>query len=109
MAIHHNTLKAAVNRYKPMVDDGKTDEEILAEIANDDKKFDDEEIKEIFAAIKADDGPEVDKKAKYIVVSPFRSVLNFNVEHKEGEDVSGFDEQRLKDLINLGLVKEDDK
>lgn len=45
-------------------------------------------------------------KAKYIVVKAFRAKDNFNLEHKEGDDVSNFKAERLAALVARGLVKD---
>lgn len=52
-------------------------------------------------AEKADKG----KSAKYIVASPFADRDNFGKTWNEGDDVSSFDEARLKSCIERGLVK----
>src|SRR5690606_19881999 len=52
-------------------------------------------------ADKADKG----KPAKYIVASPFADRDNFGKTWNEGDDVSHFDEGRLKSCIDRGLVK----
>jgi hypothetical protein len=46
MALHHATLKSAVNKYGPLVAEGKTEEEIKSEIAQDEKGFEPEGIDE---------------------------------------------------------------
>ena len=42
---------------------------------------------------------------KYLVVSPFADKDNFGKKWEEGDDVSHFDENRLKTCIERGLVK----
>lgn len=48
---------------------------------------------------------EKGKEAKYVVASPFADRDNFSKMWNEGDDVSSFDEKRLKDCIERGLVK----
>lgn len=57
--------------------------------------------KEAEKAAKADKA----KPAKYIVSSPFADRDNFGKTWSEGDDVSHFDESRLKSCIERGLVK----
>jgi hypothetical protein len=118
--LHHSTLKAAVGKYQPLFTEGKSEADIKAEIANDEKKFDEDAINEIYAAIvntdsdtKGSDGDKgsdpggAAKGAKpkaHIVSSPFRDIANFNKEWKVGSDVSHFDQERLKKLVELNLV-----
>ena len=42
----------------------------------------------------------------YFVATPFRDKDNFKKEWKEGQDVSHFDSERLKKLIQNGHVAE---
>lgn len=49
------------------------------------------------------------KQQPYIVVAPFQDAREYATEgtpnqYKEGDDVSHFDEQRLANLVSLGLV-----
>lgn len=46
-----NSLKAAVAKYGPLHSDGKTDAEVKAELAKDERAFSAEQIDEIYAAI----------------------------------------------------------
>ena len=59
------------------------------------------------AASKAKKAEEKTSKAsrKYVVVSPFADKDNFGKKWEEGDDVSHFDEDRLKSCIERGLVK----
>lgn len=56
-------------------------------------------------AAKADGKPDKGKSAKYIVASPFADRDNFGKTWNEGDDVSHFDEARLKSCTERGLVK----
>ncbi len=51
MALHHLTKKAAVEKYGPLLTEGKTREEIMLEVANDPKEFSADDINEIVNAI----------------------------------------------------------
>jgi hypothetical protein len=102
MALHHATLKSAVNKYGPLVAEGKTEEEIKSEIAQDEKGFEPEGIDEIYAAITAP--PEENEAAKkekaaakagkgaakdcYTVVQEFRDITDFTWIHNVDDDVS---------------------
>lgn len=48
--------------------------------------------------------PASAKAAKYIVVQQFHDIKDFNKIHKVGDNVSSMDEQRLKELVEGGLV-----
>ncbi len=110
MALHHATLKAAVSKYLPLVEEGKTEEEIKAAISADEKAFDAESVDEIFSSLTKDPGqtqdPEAEKarKKKYIVKSEFRDIDNFNLIHEVGDDLSHLPKERLDRLEQLGLV-----
>ncbi|MCF2498396.1 hypothetical protein [Dyadobacter chenhuakuii] len=43
--------------------------------------------------------------APYSVLKPFRDVNDWDLEHKPGDDVSHFDEERLASLVEKGLVQ----
>ena len=47
-------------------------------------------------------------KKKYTVVEPFRDINDYNVLHEVGADVSHFDKKRLENLVERGLVKEEE-
>lgn len=74
MALHHMALKAAVTKYGPL-SEGKTKQEVAALLAADDKKYDEEAIGEIIAALgieegekeqpKKDEPKKEDKQEKY--------------------------------------------
>lgn len=44
-------------------------------------------------------------KAAYVVVSEFRDRDDFSKTYAEGDEVSGFDAERLEDLVARKLVK----
>jgi hypothetical protein len=114
--MHHATLRAAVSKYTPLVEDGKSPEEVKQAIASDEKGFDEKEVEEIYEAIVNPNPPEQNnggaqgdskKKGKYVVTleDGFRDVNNFNLHHKKGADVSHFDQGRLDDLVARGYVE----
>jgi hypothetical protein len=111
MGLHHATLGAAVKKYGPLFTEGKSEEEIRAAIAGDEKAFEPEGIDEIFAAITADPGDDQPKEPKakkvkgHIVKSEFRDKNDFAKLYKVGEDVSHFDEDRKADLVERGLIE----
>lgn len=114
MALHHATLKAAVVLYAALLTQGKTVEEIKAEIAKDPKEFTPEDVEEIYNAIinpKPDapkpepQKPEKPKAFKHIVTGSFRDIRDFSKEYKAGDDVSGFDAKRLESLVANGHVE----
>lgn len=51
------------------------------------------------------DGAETKKAGT--VLQEFRDITNFNKIHKVGDDVSGMDKNRLKELQGAGLVSKD--
>lgn len=123
--LHHQTLKSAVGKYLPLFTEGKSEEDIKAEIATDPKEFDEEAINEIYEAIvnfdvpggenDPDKEPETKpkgpaKKAEskepksFVVAQQFRDKDNFDKLHKVGADVSHFTKTRLKKLVDMGLV-----
>lgn len=128
--MHHMTLKAAVEKYGSLKKEGKSEQEIIEAIKADDKKFSDEEVLEIYSAIKGEEtlgtggeganngntpdagkqgensGTSEDAKPKkHFVKQEFRDIANFNTVHSVGSDVSHFDEKRLAGLVEKGLVE----
>ena len=104
MALHHATLKAAVALYAILLTQGKTAEEVKAEIAKDPKEFSPEEVEEVYHAI-TNPKPEKPKVFKHLVVAPFRDIDDFSKEHAIGDDVSGLHAKRLESLVENGLVE----
>lgn len=49
--MHHQVKKSAINKYAPLLAEGKPADEIKAAIAADEKKFTPEEVEEIFQAL----------------------------------------------------------
>lgn len=45
------------------------------------------------------------KPKEYIVKSEFRSIHDFDQIHEVGDDVSDFEPERLKKLLELGLIE----
>lgn len=99
--LHHMTLRAAVEKYKGLHEEGKSQEEVSAAIAADEKGFDIDQVKDIYAAIIA---PPEPLKRVYLVKKEFRDADNFSIIHKEGVDVSHFPKERLDKLIQNGHV-----
>jgi len=77
------------------------------EIPEDAKAKADERAQKDAAAAKAKAEKEAAKpsKKKYIVISPFSDKDIFSKKWEEGDDVSHFDESRLANCIEKGLVK----
>jgi len=109
MALHHATLKSAVAAYAVLLTEGKTAEEIKAEIAKDPKEFNPEDVEEIYNAIvnpkPETPKPEKPKVFKHIVIGPFRDIKDFSKEYKAGDDVSDMDAKRLEALVANGHVE----
>jgi len=105
MGLHHNTLKAAVTKYGPLLSEGKTEEEIKAEIAKDEKGFDEDGVNQIYDAIA---NPEEEESEKaYVVISDFRDIDNFDLKYEAGQDVpESFTKERISNLLDLGLIEE---
>lgn len=118
--LHHMTLKAAVEKYAPLHAEGKSEEEVKASIAEDEKGFDTDEVEQVYAAIigsdsqgeeggngdQGDDKKDTAKaKGTYTVKSEFRDISDFSKVHKVGADVSHFDVKRLETLVANGLVE----
>jgi hypothetical protein len=97
MALSKAKLAAAVKKFSPLHEDGKTEEEVKAEIA---KENDAEATDAIYYAIAA-----ADKQNYYIVISDFRDINNFDKAYAAGDDVSHFEQSRLDKLVELGLVE----
>jgi len=104
MALHHATLKAAVALYAILLTEGKTADEVKAEIAKDPKEFTPDEVEEIYHAI-ANPKPEKPKVYKHLVTGPFRDIKDFSKEYNVGDDVSDFDPKRLASLVENGHVE----
>jgi hypothetical protein len=51
MALHHLTKKAAVEKYSPLLSEGKSREQILLSVSEDPKNFSADEVNEIVNAI----------------------------------------------------------
>ncbi|MBB6109717.1 hypothetical protein SAMN05421821_105135 [Mucilaginibacter lappiensis] len=112
MGLHHATIKAAVKAYGPLHTEGKTADEVKAEIAKDEKGFTPDEVEEVYAAITADptdDKPESTpkpKKAKaHVVITQFRDKNNWDKLYEVGDDVSHFDDERKADLLDRKLIE----
>lgn len=109
--LHHKTLEAAVNKYGPL--QGKSEEEVKAEIAADEKGFTPDQVNEIYRNLEVpghseDDKPPVEdkgRKGKFIVVKPFRDLNDFSKRYLPLDDVSYFDKDRLKHLLEIGFVE----
>jgi len=107
-----NSLKSAVSKYGPLHSvDKKSEDDIKKELEEDERKFTDAQIAEIYNAIidpsllESADKTKVEKPFKHIVIAPFRDINNFSLEHKVGKDVSSFDPIRLAELVQNGLVE----
>jgi hypothetical protein len=108
MGLHHASLKAAVSKYLPLVEEGKNEEEIKAALKSDEKGFSDEAIIEIFdALVGSDKGEEPGEEFPkvFTVVKEFRDINDFSFVNEVGDDVTHFDSDRLNTLIALGLVE----
>lgn len=117
--IHHKTLASAVEKYSPLHQEGQSEDEVKAAIAEDPKEFDTDAINDIYKAIVG--GPEKDpepskpqkeekpsdkkKAGRYIVAVAFRDINDFTRVHPVDADVSHFDAGRLEHLVNTGVVK----
>lgn len=95
MALHHLTLKAALNKYGPLFSNGMTVEELVKSISNDEKGFTKDEVAEII---------EADGKA-FIVLSEFRDKNDFSKIYSVGQDVSHLDSKVLQSLVERNLVE----
>lgn len=116
MKLHYKSLKAAVAKYSPLVEQGKNEDDVKAELAKDEKAFTTEQVDEIYAAITADpvkdtDSEEnepvvegYDENAQYVVLKRFNDINDFSLIRKPKEDVSDFEPKRLMHLVELGLV-----
>lgn len=105
--LHHKTLESAVAKYGPI--QGKTEEEVKAEIAKDEKGFTPEQIDEIYRNLEVPGPKDNDKgkqDVKFIVVKPFRDKDDFSKRYLPFDDVSGFDKNRLKHLLEIGYVEQ---
>lgn len=103
-----NSLKSAVKQYGTFHTDGKTDLEVKAEIAKDDRNFTDVQIDEIYEAILNPAPVATVKKYSYTVIVPFRCITDFSKEIEEGKDVSDFEQDRLNVLVANGYVEKEE-
>ncbi|MBC7948660.1 MAG: hypothetical protein H7Y42_12305 [Chitinophagaceae bacterium] len=110
MGLHHSTLKAAIKRYAPLHSEGKTPEEVKAEISKDEKEFDEDAVNEIYGSIVADSGDSENeqekKKPTHSVVFQFRDKIDQKI-YNTGENVDHFSKGRLAELLEKGLLKKD--
>lgn len=105
--LHYKTLESAVAKYGPI--QGKTEEEVKAEIARDEKGFTPEQIDEIYRNMEVpgpSKPPKEEKGKSFIVIKPFRDLHEFSKQYFSGDDVSGFDKNRLKHLLEIGYVEQ---
>ena len=103
--IHHLTLKAAVEKYQPLVTEGKTEAEIKEAIASDEKEFDEDAVSQIYQAIVTPNEGNKGAEKKHIVTSPFRDKSDFTKAYNVGDEVSHFDAERLAHLVTNKLVE----
>lgn len=110
--LNKTKLKALVDKYLPML--SETSIEALTDIISNDPDAEGN-TEQVIEAIKAENTPDSNdpdaegnkskgKQGTYIVVTPFRDKDNFNKEWDAGNDVSHFDAERLKMLVDKKLV-----
>ncbi|RZM22528.1 MAG: hypothetical protein EOO88_29140 [Pedobacter sp.] len=110
-----NSLKAAVAKYGPLHSDGKTDAEVKAELAKDERGFTAEQIDEIYAAIVT---PEVEDPKQeqpqgsetpdwvQTLLDSNAAVLESNQQVVEAlEDLKSFADERSTSQSNSGELK----
>ncbi len=97
MALSKQKLKSAFTKFSPLHEEGKTEQEIKAEIS---KEYDAEATDEIYYAIAS-----AEKESYYTVSKEFRDLNDYNNILKPGDDVTHFDQERLDRLVELGLVE----
>ena len=107
MKLHHLTLKKAIEQYQ---DHAGNKEEIDALLALDKRGFDEDQRSQIYEGIQAlkqlkQPKEKASKVEKHIVSSEFRDQSDFNKKWEVGADVSHFNKERLKKLLELNLVK----
>lgn len=95
--------RAAVKTYGSLPAEGKSADEVKTAIAADEKGFNAENVNEIYEEIV--NPTSSDDAVGYSVVSEFRDINNFSKIYKVGDDVSGFDDARIKSLLQKGLIE----
>jgi uncharacterized protein YdcH (DUF465 family) len=116
MSLHHATLKAAKNKYGPLLSEGKTEEQIREAIAADEKGYDDDAVNEIFSAIvdtatddqsNADKAPEKGKgkDSVHSVVYQFRDKTDQKI-YNAGDEYTSRDPERISHLKKQGVIKD---
>lgn len=91
--------KGAVNKYGPLKDEGKTKQEIMLAVADDEKKYQSDEIIEIVAEIL--NGPKANNPNKHY--EEWRGE-NKSVKQKDGTITTTFD--KLKKVKDVWITEE---
>ncbi|MEO6610742.1 MAG: hypothetical protein ABIT05_01375 [Chitinophagaceae bacterium] len=110
MGLHHSTLKAAKNKYGPLLSEGKTETEIKEAIAADEKGYDEAGVAEIFAAIVDSDSEDQsnggdDASKVHTVVYQFRDKADQKI-YNSGDEYTSGDPKRISHLVKAGVIKE---
>lgn len=110
--LHHKALDAAVAKYSVLFTDGMAEDELKLILKADEKKWSDEEINEIVAAInptsqptKKDKKVEDKREVQYIVTTEFRDRNDFNKIHKVNDDFISTDAELIGSLIERNLIE----
>lgn len=120
---NEETKKTAVETYGHLHKGGKNEAEIKGAIAEDSNGFTKEQIDAIYQAIIGQDPKDskantvsntatetTDEKSKvkkggFVVIQEFRDKDNFDKVFEKGDDVSHFDADRLKKLVENKVVE----
>lgn len=106
MALHYTKVRYGVEKYSVLHTEGKTADEVKTAIAADEKGFDEDGVNQIYEAIVNPVVKDEKKEdVKFYVVKEFRDINDFTKVHEVEADVSHFDENRLSNLVELGLVE----
>ncbi|NII81743.1 MULTISPECIES: hypothetical protein [unclassified Pedobacter] len=101
-----NSLKAAVAKYGSLHSDGKTEAEVKAEVAKDEKGYSADQVDAIYDAIIF--VPEETEPATYKVVEgkSFRDKDDFSKEYDHESDISHLSQDRIDHLLSIGYIEE---
>jgi uncharacterized membrane-anchored protein len=96
-------IEAAVKVYGPLFTEGKTEDEIKVALAADEKAYTEDQIDQIYAAISAGENED---QAEYTVLKSFRDKDNFDKVYDSGDTISGFSQERIDHLLEIGYIEE---
>lgn len=108
--MHHMTLKAAVGKFQPLIDEGKTPDQVKAELEKEEYGYSDVDISEILKALhEANSGDNPNNKSKVQGDAP-----KFDYSDLKGENFKEYmqyiasldgNEKKVFDLYRVEVIK----